>query len=116
MRSETLYLGDIVEAADAVKRFLKGIEQSDFLKDELRQSAVLQKLMIIGEASSHITDELRAKYPDVKWRNAIGLRNFAAHAYFVLNWEIIWVTATEDVPLLREQIVQFLTNDSDFSR
>ncbi|MCS7058820.1 MAG: hypothetical protein NZ849_10715 [Meiothermus sp.] len=45
MRPERLYLVDILEAAEAIGRFLQGVEEASFLKDELRQSAVLQKLI-----------------------------------------------------------------------
>jgi uncharacterized protein with HEPN domain len=38
MRREELYLTDIVEATDAIQRFLKNIEQNTFLKDELLQT------------------------------------------------------------------------------
>ncbi len=41
MRSEALYLADVVEAADASARFLDGIERDEFLGDEILQSAVL---------------------------------------------------------------------------
>ena len=42
MRPEKLYLLDIVEATEAIKRFCEPINEDLFLKDELRQSAVLQ--------------------------------------------------------------------------
>ena len=46
MRREELYLTDIIEAADAIQRFLVDVGQNTFLRNELLQSAVLQKLMI----------------------------------------------------------------------
>jgi len=53
MRSERLYLSDIVEAADAIERFLRDLpDEESFYADELRQSAVLQKLTIMGEAAA----------------------------------------------------------------
>jgi uncharacterized protein with HEPN domain len=42
MRREELYLVDIVEAADAIERFIEGVGREDFAGDELRRSAVLQ--------------------------------------------------------------------------
>jgi uncharacterized protein with HEPN domain len=104
MRSETLYLTDIVDAVAAVERFLGGTEREAFFADEIRQSAVLLKLSVIGEAASRVSPETRDQFPNVKWRNAIGLRNIGVHEYFSLNWDIAWTTATEDFPLLREQI------------
>lgn len=47
MRSEKLYLVDIIEAADEIAEFITGLEEKDFLNDRLRQSAVLQKLGVI---------------------------------------------------------------------
>jgi uncharacterized protein with HEPN domain len=46
MRSEELYLRDILEAAEAIAEFTTGLEAEDFLNDPLRQSAVLQKLIV----------------------------------------------------------------------
>ena len=46
MRPEELYLADILQAADAVQRFIQGVERHDFFGDDLRQSAVLQKLIV----------------------------------------------------------------------
>jgi len=108
MRPEILYLTDIVEAADAIGRFLNDVEKEDFLRDELRQSAVLQKLTVIGEAAARLSEEFRKRYPTVPWPRVIGLRNVAVHEYFSVNWEIIWVTATSNVPLLREQVAAML--------
>ncbi|MEA4907455.1 MAG: HepT-like ribonuclease domain-containing protein [Anaerolineaceae bacterium] len=82
MRSEKLYLLDIVEAAQAISRFCESVCEDEFLKDELRQSAVLQKLIIIGEAASHLAIEFRIKHGDIEWEDIVGFRNIAVHEYF----------------------------------
>ena len=38
MRREELYLRDIVEAADAVERFITDVNEEKFIEDEMRQS------------------------------------------------------------------------------
>ena len=108
MRPEELYLTDIVDAADAIARFLGEIEREDFLNDELRQSAVLQKLVVIGEAAARLSPDFQKRHPEIEWRDVISFRNIAVHEYFAVNWEIVWVTATQDVPLLREKIAAIL--------
>ena len=82
MRSEKLYLTDIVEAADAIKRFCGGRNFDDFLYDEMCQSAVLQKLIVIGEAAARISDEFQSAHTELEWPDIIGFRNFAVHEYF----------------------------------
>ena len=100
MRREELYLTDIVEAADAIQRFLVDVGQNTFLRNELLQSAVLQKLMIIGEAASRLSKEFRDKHPEIEWEDIIGFRNIAVHAYFAVEWSIVWVAATQEAPVL----------------
>ncbi|MEJ5241597.1 MAG: HepT-like ribonuclease domain-containing protein [Anaerolineales bacterium] len=51
MRPEKLYLTDIVEAAQSIARFLQGVSFDEFTQNEMMSSAVLQKLMVIGEAA-----------------------------------------------------------------
>lgn len=79
------------------------------------QSAVLYKLSIIGEASSRISAETRNRCPEVEWKEIIGFRNFAIHAYFAVNQPIVWTTATEDTVVLKQQIELILKKEfSDF--
>ncbi len=111
MRREALYLSDIVEAADEIAKYLSDTDETSFLTNTIRQSAVAFQLAIIGEAVANLPDDLRTRYPDVEWRAARGLRNIIVHSYFAINWTIIWETATADVPLLREQITAILDNE-----
>jgi len=41
MRREQLYLTDVIEAADAIQRFLKDIKQNTFLKPQLSEKLFL---------------------------------------------------------------------------
>ena len=66
MRHDELYLADIVEAANAIDRFLQGVSEDDFLEDELRQSAVLQKLMIIGESAARLSQGFKDQHSEIE--------------------------------------------------
>jgi uncharacterized protein with HEPN domain len=108
MRPERLYLLDIIEAADSIRRFLTGVKESDFVQDEMLQSAVLQKLTTIGEAASRLAPGFTGRYPQVPWRDIVAFRNIAVHEYFAVEWPIVWVAATEDTLSLRDQIETIL--------
>jgi uncharacterized protein with HEPN domain len=108
MRREELYLTDIIEAADAIQRFVKNVEKDAFLKNEVVQSAVLQKLSIIGEAAARLPKEFRERYPEIEWEDIIGFRNIAVHAYFAVEWSIVWVAATQEAPELKRKITDIL--------
>jgi len=111
MRSDEQYLTDIVEAADAIARFIAGVDQAAFLQDELRQSAVIQKIEVIGEAAGKVPPRLRDRYPEVEWPRIVGMRNLLVHSYFSIKPGIIWQTATQAVPDLREKIAQILIRE-----
>ncbi len=111
MRDEELYLRDIVEAADAIDRFLAGMSEDEWIDNEVRQSAVMHQLIIIGEAASRLSREFREAHTQIAWADIMGFRNLAVHAYFSMSWPIVWVTATEDVPLLRAHIAEILANE-----
>ena len=108
MRPEILFPTDIVEAGDAIARFLEDVERRDFLDDELRQSAVMHKLIIIGEAAGRLSGEFVIRHSRVEWRDIISFRNFAVHDYFGVNWDTVWATATQDVPSLRSYVAEIL--------
>ena len=108
MRRDRLYLLDIVEAAEAIERFLAGISESEFLGEELYQAAVLQKLSVIGEAAARLSKDLRGEQAHIDWQDIVGFRNIAVHQYFAVNWEIVWITATRDAPLLKDQVEKIL--------
>ena len=111
MRPEKLYLVDIVEAADAIERFCREIKFDDFLRDELRQSAVLQKLIVIGEAAAHLPGEFQKRHPEIEWADIVGFRNIAVHEYFAVSWPIVWVTVNQEVPALRRQVAGILADE-----
>jgi len=111
MRREELYLADILEAADSIKNFLAGVERDSFLQNDLLRSAVLQKLSVIGEAAARLPKEFRSRHPEVEWSDIIGFRNIAVHVYFAVEWPIVWVTATKEVPDLKKIIVEILAKE-----
>jgi uncharacterized protein with HEPN domain len=111
MRPEQLYLSDIVEAAEAIERFLEGVAREVFLRDELRRSAVLQKLIVIGEAAARLPAEFTARHPEIEWPDIVEFRNIAVHEYFAVNWRIVWVAATTDAPKLQRQVGKILADE-----
>ncbi|MBC7237941.1 MAG: DUF86 domain-containing protein [Chloroflexi bacterium] len=111
MRPERLYLLDIVAAAEAISRFLHDVEPEQFMRDELRQSAVLQKLIVIGEAAARLPKDFTQAHPEIPWGDIAGFRNIAVHEYFAVDWRIVWVTATQDVPMLRQAIARLLERE-----
>lgn len=108
MRREYLYLRDIVEACDLILTFLEGIDAATFLDSQLHQAAILQKLTVIGESAARLPQAFRDSHPEIEWHDIVAFRNIAVHAYFAVQWDIVWATAIDDVPMLRRQVLEIL--------
>ena len=111
MRHEKLYLTDIVEAARAIKKFIVGADLEELERNEMLNSAVLQKLTVIGEAASKLPKGFTKRFPEIPWKDIIGFRTIAVHEYFAVRWDIVWVAASEEVPTLRKQIENILQDE-----
>ena len=74
---------------------------------------MIRGLEIIGEATKHISEEVRIKYPEVPWKDMAGMRDVLAHEYFGVDEETVWLTAKEKIPQLKPLIEKILTEMHD---
>jgi uncharacterized protein with HEPN domain len=111
LRSDALYLADLLEAADGAAEFIRGMNQEAFLGNKMARSAVLQQLTGIGEAAARLSPDFKSRHPEVVWADIVAFRNIAVHAYFAVDWATVWVTATEDVPGLRQSAAAILKDE-----
>jgi uncharacterized protein with HEPN domain len=111
MRTEAQYLWDIIEASDAIDRFIGTKTMEQFLQDDMLRSAVYAKLIIIGEAVSKLSTGLTDKYPSIPWQKIRGFRNAVIHGYFKVDWDIVWTSGTQDAHDLRQAATEMLERE-----
>ncbi len=76
-------------------------------------STLPRPLSLIGEAAARVSEETRRAHPDIPWHQARGVRNLLVHAYFSVDWDIVWTTAVESVPKLAEQVGALIRAEGD---
>ena len=64
--------------------------------------------VVIGEAASHVPEEVCERAADVPWAKMRGMRNVVAHEYFGIDREVVWETATRDIPSIVEPLRRLL--------
>ena len=105
------HLRDMVQAARKTLNYSAGLTRDDSYASELHQSAVKYELQVIGEAASNVSRETRDANPAIRWRNIIGMRQHLVHGHRAVDLEIVWATASRDVPQLLRQLEPLLAAD-----
>jgi uncharacterized protein with HEPN domain len=100
MRSDKERIEDIKEAIKNIEEYSL-IERDDLDNDRLIQVWMVHHIQLIGEAASGISNDLKAKNPDIPWRKIIEMRNFLVHEYFGIDLNEVWRTIKQDIPELK---------------
>lgn len=103
-RNWDMRLEDILCAIERVQSYIADMSYSEWCEDQKTIDAVIRNLEIIGEAAKNMPDDVTNLVPDIPWGYMRGMRNLLAHEYFGVDNEIVWKTAVEDLPTLKEQI------------
>lgn len=103
-RDISLFIEDIKDSIRNIDNFSKGLNKNKFLKDKLRQSAIVRQLEIIGEAVKNIPSSFKERFPNIPWKDIAGFRDVLSHAYFGINIERVWNIIKVDLPKLKGQI------------
>ena len=108
--ADLIRLKHMLDASYEVVAFTTDKDQDDFNQDRKLHLSVVHLLEIIGEAGSHISDDVQKNYPQFPWKHIVGMRNRLIHGYFDINLVIVWKTATEDIPPLIKQLEQIISS------
>jgi uncharacterized protein with HEPN domain len=108
MRDDRLYLEDILQAMESTETFVQGMTFDDFQADDKTASAVVRKLEIIGEATKQVSSDIRHKHPELPWGEMAGMRDRLIHAYFGVDYRLVWRTVKERIPQLKPVLKEIL--------
>ena len=102
----------ILEEMDFLMENCATVELPKLAGDRILSRACLKSLEIVGEASRNISEDLKKKYPQIPWRQMTGMRNKLVHHYFGVDWEIVEDVIKNELPILRSNIQQILSDQN----
>ncbi|RMF33485.1 MAG: DUF86 domain-containing protein [Chloroflexi bacterium] len=105
---DSVYLQHILDAIARIEEYLEGVDEEGFYRQYLVQDGVIRQLEIIGEAVKRLSKDLRDRYVHVPWQDIAGMRDKLIHDYFGVDLETVWLTAKEDIPVLKAEVTKIL--------
>jgi len=105
MKKDSLvYIDDIVDCVNAIKKYTRGFSKEKFFKNPEKQDAVYYRIGLIGEAANKLSEDFIKKYSQIPWSKIIAMRNKIIHDYDEVDPNLIWRVAKKDIPELEKQL------------
>ena len=106
---------------DSLEQILKRCSDihnvNDFLLTEngiIKLDSICMKLTAIGESVKSLdkitNKQLLVNYPEIPWKNIMGIRDIIVHHYFDIDADEIFRICQEDIPRLL-QVIRKMIND-----
>jgi uncharacterized protein with HEPN domain len=102
MRGDIDRLFDMIEMCDLL--LTHAADPLVLAEDPVVQAAAQRWIEVLGEAATHVSDEVKVLSPDVPWREIIGTRVILAHAYFHIDRDIVGRVVSQELPRLRTRL------------
>ncbi len=106
------YLEDMIGFAEKVLCYTEGFNLQSFIDSGLNYDATVRNLELIGEAATHIPDNIRQNNPQIPWRLIIATRNRLIHGYLGIDNDTLWSIIQTDIPALSPLLQQLKQNHS----
>jgi len=94
----------MLDAARDAQEIASGCERPDLDSDKKLRYALIQCLLVVGEAAAHISLEFQHRHPEIEWRGAIGMRHRLVHGYAEVDLDVVWAVLRQDLPELLAQL------------
>jgi uncharacterized protein with HEPN domain len=88
-----LYLSLIAEAVGDIRRRISATTFEAFIADRDENALAAFRLSIIGENANKLSDELKARHPNLPWPDMISFRNIVSHEYHRVDPALVWEAA-----------------------
>ncbi len=97
---DNVRLRHMLDHAQEAVELAEGKRRDDLDGDRLLELGLTRLLEIVGEAANLVSEETQDKYPQLPWRQMVGLRHRLIHGYDAVDLDILWDIVQVDLPPL----------------
>ena len=92
--SDRIRLQHMLDAAREALTFVRDRGKDDLRTNRMLALSLIKEIEIIGEAASKVSPELKQNLRSIPWADIVGMRNRLIHAYFEVDFDILWDTVS----------------------
>lgn len=101
-------INHILDSINEIDTYLVNTDFDYFMNNSMMRFACIKQMEIIGEASDHISEEIKIKFSEIEWAQIKGMRNIFVHEYFGIDSRLVWEIIKQDLPELKSKVVAIL--------
>lgn len=103
-KDPVIFIKHMYDAIVDIEKFVDGISEDVFYRDQKTQYAVLKALEIIGEAAKNLPEDFKSVHSEVLWRAISDAKNVFVHEYFDVDLNLVWQIIKGDLLELKKQL------------
>jgi uncharacterized protein with HEPN domain len=100
-KNQDAYLHDMLEAAELIDRYMKGVSVEQFWHNGEKRDAVALRLSILGESAHKVDTATESALPKIPFGAIRGMRNRVVHDCGAFDFRIVWMVTREEIKPLK---------------
>lgn len=108
-RTERAYVADMIQACELILVFARGRADEELMDPrDTPKGAILQQLIVLGEAAKYVSDTSRERWPHIPWTKMTGMRDRIVHYYQGIDDELVLGAIKISIPAVLPQLREML--------
>ena len=97
-------ISHILEHIADIESCVGNLDKEGFLRDNTIKYACYGHMVIISEAATKISREVKKNFPLIEWKMITDFRNLIIHEYHRIDWHVVWDVIHVNLPVLKNNL------------
>jgi uncharacterized protein with HEPN domain len=102
------YIRHMLDEIEYIEQAKVRMDKYSFINDETLKRSFVRSIEIIGEAAKKLPNSFRQEHSDIAWQRIAGMRDKLIHAYFGIDYGLVWDVVEHSLPELKKQLLEIM--------
>jgi len=103
-RKPSAIINDILNCIAHIQLYTGDLSFDEFAKNFMAVEASPYNIQVIGEAVSHLPEEVKENETHIPWILIKGMRNRLIHEYFGIDLPLVWNVIKTELPSFKTEL------------